>query len=97
MAAAGETYTSNLADYLKEHDLQMMANDAWASLGRAKQQGLISGMADMVRKQYPKMSDGEVRKMATRLARQHSDQAVFDLAVKKTHRSQQRTYFSDMR
>ena len=83
MAAAGETYTSNLADYLKEHDLQMMANDAWASLGRAKQQGLISGMADMVRKQYPKMSDGEVRKMATRLARQHSDQAVFDLAVKK--------------
>ena len=83
MAAAGETYTSNLADYLKEHDLQMMANDAWASLGRDKQQGLISGMADMVRKQYPKMSDGEVRKMATRLARQHSDQAVFDLAVKK--------------
>ncbi|WP_347719957.1 hypothetical protein, partial [uncultured Alloprevotella sp.] len=83
MAAAGETYTSNLADYLKEHDLQMMANDAWASLGRAKQQGLISGMADIVRKQYPKMSDGEVRKMATRLARQHSDQAVFDLAVKK--------------
>ena len=83
MAAAGETYTSNLADYLKEHDLQMMANDAWASLGRDKQQGLISGVADIVRKQYPKMSDGEVRKMATRLARQHSDQAVFDLAVKK--------------
>ena len=81
--ATGEMTVSNMADHLTHHDLQRMADDAWNALGKDKQQAITDDLADALHTRYPQATDEQIRQVAGEMARQQSDQRLFELAVKK--------------
>lgn len=93
MMHTGEMYESNMADHLRAHDLQRMADDAWNRLGKEKQQAITDDMYEALHNRYPQATDEQLREAATQLARQQSDRRMFELAVEKNAPQSATEYF----
>lgn len=85
-AQSGEPY--NVAgifnmgvEKLKYHDLQRMADDAWNMLGAEKQQEITDKLYEVLKDYYPDADEQSLREGAEKMARQQSNQRVFDVAV----------------
>ncbi len=83
MMHTGEMLESNMADHLRAHDLQRMADDAWNRLGKEKQQAITDDMYEALHNRYPQATDEQLKEAAAQLARQQSDRRMFELAVDK--------------
>ncbi len=81
--ATGETRHSNMVDHLRNHDLQRMADEAWNMLGKEKQQAITNDIAEALHNRYPEATDEQIRQAAAGMARERSDQRLYELAVKK--------------
>ncbi len=80
---AGKTAHSNLVDYLTYHDLQRMADDAWSNLGVEKQQKITIEIYNALKNLHPEATEEQLAQTAREMARQQSDQRLFELAVEK--------------
>ena len=75
---ASKSMVSNLA----YHDLDRMAEDAWNGMGLQKRSAIVNEMYDRLSTIYPGASSSELMDAARQMARQMSDQRMFEYAVK---------------
>ena len=80
---AGKASHSNAVDYLTYHDLQRMADDAWNHLGAEKQQNITDEIYNALKNLHPEATEEQLAQAARQMARQQSDQRLFELAVEK--------------
>ena len=77
----GETAHSNMADHMTHHDLQRMADDAWNNLGEEKQQAITEDLYMTLKNRYPQATEDQLLDTARQMARQQSDQRMYEVAV----------------
>ena len=77
----GETAHSNMADHMTHHDLQRMADDAWNNLGEEKQQTITEDLYMTLKNRYPQATEDLLLDTARQMARQQSDQRMYEVAV----------------
>ena len=93
MSQAFQTNTANMADHLKAHDLQKMADEAWNMLGAEKQQAITDELAYALRNRYPQATDEQIQQAAKEMAREQSDRRMFEVAVEKNTPQSATEYF----
>lgn len=69
------------ATHFKHHDLQRMANEAWNSLGKEKQQAITDELAYALKNRYPDATDEQIRQAAAEMAREQSDRRMYEVAI----------------
>lgn len=88
-----DTGIQAFATHLKYHDLQRMANEAWNSLGKEKQQAITDELAYALRNRYPDANDEQIQQAARAMAREQSDRRMYELAVAKNAPQDAAEYF----
>lgn len=79
--------------HMKYHDLQRMADNAWNRLGTDKQKAVIGEIQRAIKGFYPTATDDELWDKAATMARQQSDQRMFEYAVAKNVPQSATEYF----
>jgi hypothetical protein len=93
MSQTFETVQSNMADRLKQHDLQKMADEAWNMLGTERQQAITDDIAAALKNRYPQAADEQIQQAAKEMAREQSDRRMYAVAIEKNAPKSATEYF----
>ena len=80
---AGAFQGERRVNYMKNHDLDTLFDNAWENLGEEGQKEAVEHCYNILRRRYPYADKDELKTAADEMARQQSDQRMYNLAVEK--------------